>query len=100
MNLVIFGATGGIGRQVLEQAIIAGHDVTAAVRDPKKLSGQKMRVVTADLSTALECLLFVVFTNCLRYLVSQPASRIKRFVSLRLMVLPLSARELLIFGAP
>ena len=50
MNLVIFGATGGIGRQVLEQAIIAGHDVTAVVRDPKKLSGQKVRVVTADLA--------------------------------------------------
>ena len=53
MNLVIFGATGGIGRQVLEQAIIAGHDVTAVVRDPKKLSSLKaVRVVTADLATA------------------------------------------------
>jgi putative NADH-flavin reductase len=52
MNLVIFGATGGIGRQVLEQAIIAGHDVTAVVRDPKKLSSMKgVRVVTADLAT-------------------------------------------------
>jgi putative NADH-flavin reductase len=52
MNLVIFGATGGIGRQVLEQAIIAGHDVTAVVRDPKKLSSMKaVRVVSADLAT-------------------------------------------------
>jgi putative NADH-flavin reductase len=52
MNLVIFGATGGIGRQVLEQAIIAGYDVTAVVRDPKKLSSIKaVRVVSADLAT-------------------------------------------------
>jgi putative NADH-flavin reductase len=52
MNLVIFGATGGIGRQVLEQAIIAGHDVTAVVRDPKKLSSMKGGgVVSADLAT-------------------------------------------------
>jgi putative NADH-flavin reductase len=52
MNLVIFGATGGIGRQVLEQAILAGHDVTAVVRDPKKPSSMKgVRVVTADLAT-------------------------------------------------
>jgi putative NADH-flavin reductase len=52
MKLVIFGATGGIGRQVLEQAIIAGHDVTAVVRDPKKLSSLKaLSILTADLAT-------------------------------------------------
>jgi len=50
MKLTIFGATGGIGRQALEQAIAAGHDVTAVVRDPRKLSGTQARVATADLS--------------------------------------------------
>jgi uncharacterized protein YbjT (DUF2867 family) len=38
VKLTIFAATGGIGRQVLEQAIAAGHDVMAVVRNPKKLS--------------------------------------------------------------
>jgi uncharacterized protein YbjT (DUF2867 family) len=38
MKLTIFAATGGIGRQALEQAIAAGHDVTAVVRNPNKLS--------------------------------------------------------------
>ena len=33
MKLTIFAATGGIGRQLLEQAIAAGHDVTAVVRE-------------------------------------------------------------------
>jgi putative NADH-flavin reductase len=51
MKLTIFAATGGIGRQVLEQALAAGHDVTAVVRNPKKLSGQA-RIVTADLADA------------------------------------------------
>lgn len=51
MKLTIFAATGGIGRQVLDQAVAAGHDVTAVVRNPKKLSGQ-VRVVTADLAAA------------------------------------------------
>ncbi len=51
MKLTIFAATGGIGRQILEQAIAAGHDVTAVVRDPKKLSEQ-VRVVRADLAAA------------------------------------------------
>ena len=49
MKLTIFAATGGIGRQALEQAVAAGHDVTAVVRNPGKLSGE-VRIVTADLA--------------------------------------------------
>ena len=49
MKLTIFAATGGIGRQLLEQAVAAGHDVTAVVRNPKRLSRQ-VHVVTADLA--------------------------------------------------
>ena len=51
MKLTVFAATGGIGRQVLDQALAADHDVTAVVRDPSSLSGQA-RTVTADLATA------------------------------------------------
>jgi putative NADH-flavin reductase len=52
MKLTIFGATGGIGGQLLEQAVAAGHEVTAVVRDPRKLvpSRNGVRVVTADLA--------------------------------------------------
>src|SRR5947209_16015792 len=49
MKLTIFAATGGIGRQALEQAVAAGHDVTAVVRNPQKLS-PGVRAVRADLS--------------------------------------------------
>lgn len=49
MKLTIFAATGGIGRHMLEQAVAAGHDVTAVVRHPDKLS-RKVRAVTADLA--------------------------------------------------
>ena len=49
MKLTIFAATGGIGRQALEQAVAAGHDVTAVVRNPKKLSA-KVRAVASDLA--------------------------------------------------
>jgi len=55
MKLTIFAATGGIGRHVLEQAVAAGHDVTAIVRNPKKLSEQvrqQVRTVTADLAAS------------------------------------------------
>lgn len=51
MKLTIFAATGGIGRHVLEQAVAAGHDVTAVVRNPAGLSRQ-VRTVTADLAAA------------------------------------------------
>jgi putative NADH-flavin reductase len=54
MRLTIIAATGGVGRQLLEQALAAGHEVTAVVRNPAKLpaeaQGGKVRVVTADLS--------------------------------------------------
>jgi uncharacterized protein YbjT (DUF2867 family) len=37
MKLTIIAATGGTGRQLLEQAVAAGHDVTAVVRNPRNL---------------------------------------------------------------
>ena len=49
MKLTIVAATGGVGRELLEQAVAAGHDVTAMVRNPAKLSRQ-VPSVTADLS--------------------------------------------------
>jgi putative NADH-flavin reductase len=54
MKLTIFAATGGIGRQLVAQALAAGHDVTAVVRDPKKLSTTAVRAVVADLATAAQ----------------------------------------------
>ena len=49
MKLTIFAATGGIGRQMLNKAIVAGHDVTAVVRNPAKLADKGVRTVKADL---------------------------------------------------
>ncbi len=37
MQLIIFGASGGTGRHLTEQALAAGHRVTAFVRNPEKL---------------------------------------------------------------
>ena len=51
MKLTIFAATGGVGRQLLDQAVDAGHDVTAVVRNPGKLS-RPVRAVTADMTAA------------------------------------------------
>jgi uncharacterized protein YbjT (DUF2867 family) len=50
MNLVVLGATGRTGRLVVEQALAAGHTVTALVRSPEKLTirDSNLRVVTGE----------------------------------------------------
>jgi uncharacterized protein YbjT (DUF2867 family) len=37
MRVLVFGATGSVGRHVVEQGLSRGHDVTAFVRDPSGL---------------------------------------------------------------
>src|SRR6266581_5687615 len=51
MRLTILGATGATGTCLTSQALAAGHDVTAVVRDPARLAvpaHQRLRIVTAD----------------------------------------------------
>ena len=50
-RLTIIAATGEVSRELLEQAVATGHDVTAVVRDPRKLS-RPVRTVTADMVAA------------------------------------------------
>ena len=54
MNILIVGATRGIGRQLLEQALASGHSVTALVRDPQRLATQheRLRIVKGDILDA------------------------------------------------
>jgi putative NADH-flavin reductase len=50
MNLLVFGASGGTGRQIVEQALAQGHVVTAFVRDLAKfdLRHSNLRLVKGD----------------------------------------------------
>ena len=55
MNVTVFGATGGVGSQVVEQLRSRGHHVTAYVRNPSKVPsswGDDVTVVTGELSDA------------------------------------------------
>jgi hypothetical protein len=45
MKLTIFTAAGGVGRQLLEQGVAAGHDVPAVARNPGKLTRQVRTVI-------------------------------------------------------
>jgi putative NADH-flavin reductase len=53
MRVTVFGATGRTGSEVVGQALAAGHDVTAVVRDPARLAARPSgacTVVTADVA--------------------------------------------------
>ncbi|HEV3151588.1 MAG TPA: NAD(P)H-binding protein [Acidobacteriaceae bacterium] len=54
MRLIVLGATGGIGKYLLEYATARGHEVTAFVRSPQKivLKSEKLRVLPGDLLDA------------------------------------------------
>ncbi|MFF8725592.1 NAD(P)-dependent oxidoreductase [Streptomyces sp. NPDC015171] len=56
MKLTVFGATGGIGRELVRQALDAGHDVTAVVRNPSGfgVTGARLEVVRSDLTGSEE----------------------------------------------
>lgn len=50
MKLVVFGASGGTGREIIGQALDQGHEVTAFVRDPAKLAinDNKLHIIKGD----------------------------------------------------
>jgi putative NADH-flavin reductase len=52
MKLTVFAATGGIGHHLLDQALAAGHDVTAVARNPRSLPGRARIVTVPDLAAA------------------------------------------------
>lgn len=56
MRLAIFGASGRTGRPLVEQALAAGHEVTAFVRDPSRLDvdHERLKVVKGDVKDYAE----------------------------------------------
>ena len=55
MNVTVFGATGGIGRLVVDQLRSNGHTVTAYVRNPDKVPatwGEDVKVAVGEITDA------------------------------------------------
>ena len=48
MNVLVFGATGRVGKAFVGQAVAAGHDVTAVVRDAKAVFPSGVTLTTFD----------------------------------------------------
>jgi putative NADH-flavin reductase len=51
MKLVVFGATGKTGQEIVKQSLAQGYEVTAFVRDPSKmvLEHGDLKIVTGDI---------------------------------------------------
>jgi putative NADH-flavin reductase len=54
MKVLVFGATGGVGRRVVEEGLARGHDVAAFVRDPSRLdvAHERLTVFRGDVLDA------------------------------------------------
>jgi len=52
MRIALFGATGGTGKQLIEQALEAGHEVVAYARNPSKLDirHERLKVIQGELA--------------------------------------------------
>lgn len=51
MNVLIIGATRGIGRELLQQALTGGHHVTVLARDPHRITArhERLKIVQGDI---------------------------------------------------
>jgi uncharacterized protein YbjT (DUF2867 family) len=57
MKILVLGATGGTGRELVKQALDAGHAVTAFVRDPAGMQGVQhgnLSVIAGDVMDATD----------------------------------------------
>src|SRR5947209_1065513 len=52
MNILVFGASGATGHELVRQALAQGHIVTAFVRNPEKLalSHNNLKLVKGDIN--------------------------------------------------
>ena len=56
MKVVVFGASGKTGKEIVEQALAQDHEVTAFVREPSRMTlenetmsmGDRLRLVSGD----------------------------------------------------
>ena len=51
MKLVVFGATGKTGQEIVKQSLAQGYEVTAFVRDPSKMALERddLKIMTGDI---------------------------------------------------
>lgn len=87
LNIIIFGATGRTGKELLQRALDEGHTVTAFVRNPSKLgiSDSKLKVVQGEVTRYTDVdhvLKKKNLTQSFRFLVRRACSKEISFLSM------------------
>lgn len=77
MNVIIFGAAGGIGKYAVKHALAKGYQVTAYLRDKRKLdiSDKKLKVVEGEISDYASVLNAVKGQDAVLWCVGIPLKR-------------------------
>jgi putative NADH-flavin reductase len=76
MRLLIFGATGGTGRELVRQALDQGHSVTAFARDPAALDGRDgVQALAGDVLDAAAVERAVIGHDAVVCALGKPATR-------------------------
>ncbi|MDO5520983.1 MAG: SDR family oxidoreductase [bacterium] len=77
MKVIIFGATGGIGKWALKHALEKGHEVTAFVRTPSKITikNSALHVIKGDISNYEEVRSAVTGQDAVIWCVGIPMKR-------------------------
>ena len=57
LKLVVFGGTGGTGKEIIRQALERGHLVTAVVRTPEKVEKQYVQSLPNNFSLKISKLI-------------------------------------------
>ena len=63
MKLFVIGATGRVGREIVKQALVRGHDVTAFVRSPESVTLENERLTVLKGNVMDENQLFDTMQN-------------------------------------
>jgi putative NADH-flavin reductase len=64
MKLAVFGATGRVGSELLPQALAAGHEVRALVRNPSKVEAQASGLMVLQGDVKAEAAVTETLTGC------------------------------------
>jgi putative NADH-flavin reductase len=80
MKILVLGATGNTGRQVVDVALQRGHEVTAYVRSPRKvrLGDERLRVEQGDALDSVRLTQALVGTEAVISVLGLPARRALR----------------------
>jgi putative NADH-flavin reductase len=83
MKLIVFGATGGTGKQLVEQALEQGHLVTAFVRDPSRLGimHSNLTIATGDVLDASSIIPAMQGQDAVLCAIGSPANKIGKIRS-------------------